>query len=156
MKEVNMTEKKCILVDVDGTLANLEHRLGFIRTKPKNWKAFFNACIHDQPYEDIVWLVKTLKAAGNIILIVSARSENERDMTTQWLNTVAGLEGIYDKIYLREKNDYRDDSIVKEEILDKIYSDGYNPYMVLDDRDRVVQKWRSLGLRCLQVKNGDY
>jgi len=29
--------------DLDGTLANIDHRLHFIKTKPKNWPAFFEA-----------------------------------------------------------------------------------------------------------------
>lgn len=147
---------KVILCDIDGTLANPEHRLGLIKTKPKNWRAFFDASILDPAYEDIVWLVKTLHSAGNTILIVTARSEDEREKTTTWLNDVAGLEGIYEKMYMRESGDYRDDSIVKAEILVKIYDDGYTPYMVFDDRDNVVKMWRNIGIRCLQVKPGDF
>lgn len=147
---------KTILVDVDGTLADCEHRLGYVRTKPKNWKAFFEASKFDPPYEDIVWLVKTLHSAGNKILIVTARSENEREMTTTWLREKAGLEGIYERMYMREANDPRDDRVVKKELLEQIYKDGYTPFMVLDDRDGVVAMWREEGVRCLQVRPGDF
>ena len=36
-------------------------------------------------------------------------------------------------------------------------TDGnYNVKFVLDDRNRVVEMWRSLGLTCLQVADGDF
>ena len=147
---------KVILCDIDGTLANPEHRLALIATRPKNWKGFFDASIDDPVYEDIAWLVKNLKATGNTILIVTARPENNREITEKWLHEKAGLKGVYTKMYMREAGDYRDDSIVKEEILQNIMNDGYAPYMVLDDRDRVCAMWRKLGIRCLQVKPGDF
>lgn len=147
---------KVILCDIDGTLADPKHRLGFVRTKPKNWKAFFELSEHDPPHDDIVWLVKTLKAVGCTILIVTARNEDERERTVKWLHEKAGLEGVYERLYMREAKDYRDDSVVKKEILDKIRSDGYNPEIVLDDRNGVVAMWREAGLRCLQVQPGDF
>lgn len=148
--------RRAILVDVDGTVANCEHRLGYVHTKPKNWKAFFEASKNDPPYEDIIWLVKTLRESGCAILMVTARSENEREMTEWWLKHKAGMEGVYEKMYMREANDPRDDSVVKKELLEQIYNDGYVPYMVLDDRDGVVAMWRREGLRCLQVRPGDF
>lgn len=147
---------KVILCDVDGTLANGQHRQHYLSIKPKNWKAFIKASPLDPPYEDIVWLVKTLYEANNTILIVTARSEDEREVTTKWLDEVAGLKDVYVKMYMRESGDYRDDSIVKKEILDTIRLEGYDPYMVLDDRNKVVNMWRDVGVRCLQVQNGDF
>lgn len=149
-------DKRVILVDVDGTLANCEHRLGFVRTKPKNWKAFFEASKHDPVYPDIVWLVKSLHKMGHTILIVTARSENERKMTETWLKDVAELDSTYHRLYMREANDPRDDAVVKSELLDQIYNDGFTPFMVLDDRDNVVRMWRERGLTCLQVRPGDF
>jgi len=147
---------KVILCDVDGTLSNGNHRQHYLAVKPKNWMGFIREAPNDPPYEDIVWLIKTLKDVGNKILIVTARSEDEREMTKTWLDNVAGLAGYYEKMYMRESKDYRDDSIVKKEILENIRLDGYDPYMVLDDRNKVVSMWRSLGIRCLQVQDGDF
>lgn len=147
---------KVILCDVDGTLSNGQHRQHYLSIKPKNWKAFVNASPLDPPYEDVVWLVKTLHEAGNTILIVTARSEDERNVTKKWLDEVAGLKHVYEKMYMRESGDYRDDAIVKKEILENIRLDGYDPFMVLDDRNKVVNMWRSVGIRCLQVQDGDF
>ena len=41
-------------------------------------------------------------------------------------------------------------------MLDELLFYGYNPLLVFEDRDRVVQMWRDAGLKCLQVKPGEY
>ena len=44
----------------------------------------------------------------------------------------------------------------KEEIfIDKI-KNTYNVLYCMDDRDRVVKRWRDLGLTCFQVAPGDF
>jgi hypothetical protein len=145
---------KVILVDVDGTLANSMHREHYLETKPKNWSAYYENALEDPVFEDIIWLVKLLKDCGNTILIVTARSEDRRKITEQWLNEKAGMSGVYDKIYMRDIGDYRDDDVCKKDMLDMIRKDGYDPYMVLDDRKIVVDMWRNEGLTCLQVRDG--
>jgi phosphoglycolate phosphatase-like HAD superfamily hydrolase len=149
-------EKRVVLCDVDGTLANNEHRQHFLDVKPKDWKNFKYNAFYDPPYPDIVWLVRTLHAAGNKILIVTARTEDEREVTTRWLDEVAGIGGLYERMYMREDGDYRDDTIVKAEILETIRKDGYDPTLVLDDRNRVVKMWRDLGITCLHVRDGNF
>jgi phosphoglycolate phosphatase-like HAD superfamily hydrolase len=151
-----MTDKKTIIFDIDGTIANCEHRLGYVKTKPKNWKAFFLASENDPPYEDVTWMMKVLKKAGNNILIVTARPENERAVTEKWLKDKAKVSEYYDKLYMREAHDPRDDFVVKKEILDQIYLDGYTPSIVFDDRTNVVKMWRDQGLTCMQVRPGDF
>lgn len=147
---------KTIIVDIDGTIADPRHRLGLIETRPRRWEQFIAESVNDSPYHDIVWLVKTLHSVGCRVIIVTARSEKEREVTTTWLENKSGLKGIYEKIYMRETGDFRNDAIVKKELLEDIYSDGYIPYLVLDDRNSVVDMWRTVGLRCLQVQPGDF
>lgn len=144
---------KVIIVDIDGTIADATHRLHYIKTKPKDWKAFFRESINDPIYEDVHWLVNTLIDSGNKILFVTARPENEREQTVKWLHETAGMENKYEKLYMRYPGDYRDDWVVKRDILSDIRNDGYDPFLALDDRDGVVSMWRSEGLFCFQVRN---
>ena len=44
----------------------------------------------------------------------------------------------------------------KKEIFEKILTDGFRPQLALDDRDRVVSMWRSIGLPCFQVRGGKF
>jgi predicted kinase len=59
-------------------------------------------------------------------------------------------------LFMRETGDSRKDAIVKQEIFDSQIRFVYNVDFVLDDRNQVVEMWRSLGLTCLQVADGDF
>jgi hypothetical protein len=47
------------------------------------------------------------------------------------------------------------DEVLKKDMLDK-HLDINNIFMVVDDRQKVVDMWRSLGLTCLQVAEGNF
>ena len=55
-------------------------------------------------------------------------------------------------MYLRADDDFRNDADVKEEILGEIREDGFDPQVAIDDRQRVVDRWRELGINCYQVR----
>jgi hypothetical protein len=57
---------------------------------------------------------------------------------------------------MRKAGDHRDDDILKIELLAEMRRDGYTPIMVFDDRNRVVKAWRSAGVPCAQVAEGDF
>jgi uncharacterized HAD superfamily protein len=142
-----------IYLDLDGTIANASWRQHYVRTKPKNWKLFNESMKDDPPYPDIIWLVKTLKAAGNRIIICTGRTEDFRDVTVEWLKR---HDVPYDALYMRPAGDYRDDSIVKLELVQWMRDDGFDPTIALDDRNRVVDALRAIGIRVLQVQPGDF
>src|ERR1700739_3230590 len=97
----------------------------------------------DAPRSDIVELVKILQRDGNRIVLCSGREEVYRASTEDWL---AKHKGPKHPLYMRAAKDYREDDIVKSELLDRILADGYAPWLVIDDRDRVVEMWRARGL----------
>ena len=78
---------------------------------------------------------------------------NSNESTIKWLkdNNIN-----YDEIHMRQKNDYRKDSVVKKEIFYNIINKKYKVRFVLDDRDIVVNMWRDLGLDCYQVYKGNF
>ena len=57
---------------------------------------------------------------------------------------------------MRKKGDYRHDEIIKEEIYHTDIEPNYNVIAVFDDRNRVCDMWRNLGLLCNQVYYGDF
>jgi len=146
-------ESRDIYVDIDGTLANAEHRLHYLQVKPKNWKQFFAEQINDTPYDDIVWLVRLLYENGNRIIICTGRPSEWRSVCEEWLikHNIP-----YDALYMRSQGDFRDDSIVKIELVEQMRSEGFDPTIAFDDRDRVVEALRSIGMRVLQVRKGDF
>lgn len=142
-----------VVFDIDGTLANIDHRLDYVRSKPKNWKAFDAGIPNDKvnyPVADVFWSLRD-KAT---ILLASGRSEHTRKATVKWLKR--NCFGSYAKLYMRKADDYRSDDIVKKEILDEIIADyGCKPDMVFDDRPRVVRMWRDNGIFVFNVYQGE-
>lgn len=135
----------CYIFDIDGTMADLTHRLPHIQKQPKDWPAFFDACLHDTPIEHVCQLARTLSKTEPIVF-VSGRSDRVRRETDFWLRIRAGV--LPAALYMRRDGDFRPDDIVKAEILEQLRADGWEPLMVFDDRDRVVQMWRDKGLPC--------
>lgn len=144
---------KCYIFDIDGTLADCSHRLHHIQKQPKDWTSFFADCHTDAPIMHIIELAQTLRlASAKQIVFVSGRSDECRPATELWLRE-HGLSGA---LYMRKAGDYRDDDIIKLELLAAVRADGYDPIMAFDDRNRVVKAWRSAGIPCAQVAEGDF
>lgn len=144
---------KCWLVDIDGTVANTEHRIHYITNGHKNWDAWHAHAHKDEPIEQMVDLLDMAVTFGIKIVLCTARDEKCREDTVKWFKE---HEIPYDALYMRKIGDRRADDIVKFELLEQIYEDGYEPTLVFDDRDRVVKMWRAAGLRCFQVQPGDF
>ena len=144
--------KHCVIVDIDGTLADNEHRVPLVRNEPKDWDTFFDGIPYDKPINSVVRLVRILDMTTAIILC-SGRPEKYRMMTTQWL---LDQDVPYDHLFMRRTNDHRPDDIVKKELLQRIREHGYDPWLVIDDRNRVVNMWRNEGLVCLQCAEGNF
>lgn len=137
--------KDCVIFDLDGTLANIDHRLHYIRQEPPDWNAFFEACDRDTVIEPVKRLFHEL--GRERIAIVSGRSSSVRQKTQKWLRD---NDLIPDLLLMRAEGDYRPDYVVKSEFLDQILASGYHPWLVIDDRPSVVKMWRERGLTCLQ------
>jgi predicted kinase len=147
IKEVPAVNKKgnAIIVDIDGTLAHRCDRQWFDYSKV------------DQDALDVTvdGIVRAYAKMDYIILIVSGREGTEecRSKTLQWLDK---HKVPYYDLMMRKEGDFRRDSIVKEEIYNNYIKDKFDVEFVLDDRSQVVVKWREMGLKCLQVAEGNF
>ena len=143
------------LVDIDGTLADLSHRLHFIEKKPADWDGFFAACTGDSPIPEVIETVRYLARGGAKIILVSGRSDAIEEATMDWLRK---HDIPWTAIYMRKAGDHRHDDIVKAELLEQIRED-WREYPILgafEDRKQVVDMYRAQGLRVFQVAEGDF
>lgn len=156
-----------VIFDIDGTLADGSHRMHHIQSKPKNWKAFFEAQVDDPPIKPVVNLLQELWATHNTILFCTARPEDYRAQTEKWLKDVVmnapwWPNPVYPRpnreplLYMRAKGDFRNDDIVKSELLDQMIREGYDPVIAFEDRKRVVKMFRERGLIVCHVAEGDF
>ncbi|WP_435019106.1 AAA family ATPase [Tundrisphaera sp. TA3] len=141
---------KAVIFDLDGTLADLSHRLHHIRNGSHNWDAFFAECGQDALIEPIRDLAYLFHDQDHKIILVSGRSDIARVLTEDWLNrhTVP-----FHELHMRKDGDYRQDFIIKSEILDQLLANGNQIKFVVDDRPSVVAMWRERGLTCLQCRD---
>lgn len=143
---------RAVIFDIDGTLADTRHRQHYMLTKHKNWPAFYAAMSDDPPRSDVVELLRALAASYRIVLC-SGRPANYRDATVTWLKD--HRIPFWD-LHMRAEGDFRDDTVVKREMLSLIRVVHGDPFLVVDDRDKVVAMWRAEGLTCLQCAPGDF
>jgi hypothetical protein len=143
---------KTVIVDIDGTLADCRHRLHHVLPGARrNWNAFFAAMSDDSLIHPVADVVRQLAVESKVVLC-SGRPEDYRPATEAWLDAY----GVpRDALYMRPAGDTRPDHVVKAQILDGIRADGYEPFIVIDDRQSVVDMWRENGLVCLQAAPSD-
>jgi hypothetical protein len=139
-----------VLVDLDGTLAIIGDRDPYDASRAEV----------DQLNEQVAWLAHswlfdgtTERRADRAVVLVSGRQEKDRAPTERWLHRQGVL---YDALRMRTTGDTRNDAVVKRELYERSVRGRYNVVLVIDDRQRVVDMWRSLGFQCWQVAPGDF
>jgi len=132
-----------VLVDIDGTLALMNGR------SPYDWSRVGEDALN----VPVALAVEAFAAQGHTIVVMSGRDGSCRAATEAWL----AKNGIpYDELHMRAAGDTRRDSVVKLELFDAHVRHRFTVLCVLDDRDQVVRAWRSIGLTCLQVAEGNF
>lgn len=141
---------KAFLVDIDGTLAHMRDLRG-----PFDWK---NVGV-DEPDEKVIDIVNVLGSTNFAldmghykVIVMSGRDESCRRETVRWLSNYI----MFDELFMRPEGDMRKDNIVKHELFNEHVRDNYDVQFVLDDRDQVVEMWRAMGIKCLQVEPGAF
>jgi predicted kinase len=155
-EKLNATINKptSIMVDLDGTLCNLNHRLHFVRGEgKKDWKSFFESMTEDSIYEDVADILMNEYHCGTEIVLCSGRPEDYRGHTEDWL---VKHRIPYDRLVMRPVNNYKSDDITKAMLYRYEIEPRHKVKYVLDDRNQVVNKWREIGLSCFQVRPGDF
>ena len=145
---------KTVIFDIDGTLADIEHRRHYVTEGNSYWEKFNAEMGEDTPNSAVVSLYLTLWHSGNYNLeIVTGRNERFRALTEQWL---VWNEIPFNRVTMRPDKDNRADHILKEEILSSILDEGQDILFAVDDRQQVVDMWRRNGITCLQCDVGDF
>ncbi len=155
--------KPLYIFDLDGTLANAEHRIHHINCEPKNWPAFFADCIHDAPINAALKTLHALRKGGAEIWVWTGRSDEVKAQTLDWLHRNGVFRGFWNPIrapealMMRKAGDHRTDVAVKSDWLAALDPPERNRLTaVFEDRASVVKMWRDAGVPCFQVALGDF
>lgn len=151
-----------VLLDIDGTLSDHNHRLHFVTKGKKDWNSFFSAMIDDKPTALCKFLESMNIQSHHCPVVVTGRPEKYRDITEKWLFTYCPFV-FYERdeyesntlgidLHMRKDGDFRSDYIIKEEMLKNHIIPLYGkPDIVFDDRMEVIEMWRRNGLNVCQV-----
>jgi len=135
-----------VLCDLDGTLSLFD---------AKGHRGPYDASLADQddvnvPVRRALW---SMYKNGYKIIYLSARENIYEPQTLKFLTENVCPPG---DLFMRAKDDGRKDWIVKGELFEQHIRGVHNVAFVLDDRNQVVEFWRSLGLTVFQVAPGDF
>lgn len=157
--EVNNTLPFAIICDLDGTLSlfNSKRSDGSVdvRHHDAHTRSPYDASKSDEDTlnEQVAAVVESLHKQGYSIVFCSGREDCYREQTERFLKKHLGF---HYQLHMRKSGDMRKDSVVKEEIYHTHIAPYYNVFLVLDDRNQVVDFWRSKGLTCFQVAPGNF
>lgn len=153
--------KPIYIFDLDGTLADGEHRLHYIQQEPKQWREYFAACADDKPIDAVIRIFDSMRTAGCECWIWTGRSDEVEKETRVWIKKYCGI--VFhpwrapESFLMRKAGDHRNDDVLKFEWLADLEPPERNRVAgVFEDRSRVVQMWRNAGVPCFQVAPGDF
>jgi hypothetical protein len=144
----------CVVFDVDGVLANADHRqeVLFSGGKRKNWKAFFAAAGEDALIEEVARLTHLLDPALKVVLL-TARPTSNRSITVTWL---AQHDLRWDLLVMRPDGDYRSSPDAKRAAVQELRAQGFEPQLAFDDDRRNVDLFHAEGVPCIYIHSGYY
>jgi hypothetical protein len=135
------------VVDLDGVVADVRHRLTFLDRRPKDWDGFFGAAPLDGVLPEGRAVVEKLMHSGHEIVWLTGRPERCRRDTVAWL-AANGLPAA--ELHMRRNGDRRPARLTKLSVLQQLAAKRPVAVMV-DDDDAVVRTLRAAGFAVLHA-----
>ena len=132
------TKSKAILIDIDGTVAQMNGR------KPYEW----DKVGEDLPRQAPICLVQGMIEQGVTPIFLSGRDGICKDLTYKWI-----LDNIMEwylpenggfHLFMRTAGDSRKDSVVKKELFDSYVRKNFNVVGAIDDRKSILELWTQM------------
>lgn len=144
----NAISDKCILVDLDGTIAHIKD----------NYRTHYDKDCSKDIFDEMVFHMAyslSLKYQADLVFL-TGRNTGSWESSKAWLETHVGkhskykLEGI--QLYSRFSRDYRPDTEAKKDLYDNFIIPNYKEVLcVFDDRPSMVNMWNDLGLKVIAL-----
>lgn len=139
--ELPDTDLPLVVVDIDGVVADVTHRLHLLDRRPRRWEEFFNAAADDPDLPEGVALVTELPA-GHALCWLTGRPERNRRITEQWL----AHHGMPDRpLLMRADQDHRPARQAKRDHLRRLRR-THRIALVVDDDPTVIAMLTEDGL----------
>jgi hypothetical protein len=143
---------RVVIFDLDGVLCNADGRQHFIRSARKDWKAFFEACTGDTLIEETARLLRLLAADVTVVLL-TGRPMEVREHTLSWLK---GQDLPWDLLIMRNRGDYEDSTVFKQQSVRTLKAMGYDVQVAFDDDPQNQEMFEAEGVPCHYRYSGYY
>jgi hypothetical protein len=147
-----------LVIDIDGTLANLEHRLHFIdKENPtsEDWDKFFDPelVIKDTPIELSQEALEACADYFDDIVFLTGRIEDLRELTETWLDEYYGIDPDEDHLFMRpQSNELTEDTTEWADFKKIVFEEEIKPrypgeeFIFIDDTDEILKMLAPYGL----------
>ena len=139
---------KIVLCDIDGTIANNDHRQHLLKGF-KDWDNFFLELVNDQPILSIIDCILEHHSHGQDICFITGRPERYRAETIKWLEKYFTFNF---SLIMRKNGDERNKIETKKEM-----------FLNFKEKDRVeeiyendlelLELWKELSLKAINVND---
>lgn len=152
-----MMRRPAWIFDVDGTLVDVDPILHYILNQDRSTESFKKnydlfhkksvSCDSNKDVVDMVWQV----CNDLDIIIVTARKEKYRALTSRWLKN---NDVPHDALFMRQDDDYREDYEVKKDILQHI-NEYWEIKHAVDDNPSIIKLWEENSIPTTKIGSWD-
>ena len=124
-----------VVLDIDGTLANNDHRSHHVDCDNPNWDAFLAPDLvgKDIPFSGAIRAIKHFQALKYKLIFLTGRNEALRDTTMRWLLEHFELDVQESELYMRPLGNMLKPSEYKREQVLAIKQDYGSDLVFIDD-----------------------
>ena len=134
------------VIDLDGVLADVGHRLHHLERRPKDWAAFFAGLADDPLLPEGLAVARRLSEEHRVVYL-SGRPERTRARTQAWLDRHDVPRG---RVLLRRDHDRRPSRVLKVGVLRRLAAQAEVAVLV-DDDPQVCAAARAAGFAVLEA-----
>jgi hypothetical protein len=145
---------RCVLIDIDGVLADATHRQHFLNNAEgrRDWEGFFGAVGEDPPLLAVPALLQLIDTDTAVVLL-SARPSWVFAITVEWLHR---HQLRWDLVILRGDDDNTHAASFKRAVLAELRAEGWLVALAVDDDERIIEMYENEGQPALYVHSGYY
>ncbi len=140
----------CVIVDIDGVLADAGHRQHFLEPPWRDWDGFFAECGGDGVIEESKMLLDLL-GADLLIVLLTSRPTWIQKTTLEWLQR---HKIRYDLLIMRPLGDFQASPGFKRDETQTLSRRGFNPVLAIDDDMRNVRMYRNQNVPTVFIDSG--
>jgi len=137
---------KIVLCDIDGTVANNDHRQHLLKNY-KDWDKFFSKLSSDAPIFPIIKMINKRSNDGMEIYFITGRPERYRAETVSWLKKYFKYNF---SLIMRKDDDVRNKLIIKMEMLRSIQKEDEVIEVYENDFD-LIEMWEELNIKTINI-----